>query len=211
MASDAGWVLGVDEHTGLIMDLDSRIATVVGNGRVTVRRQGQSATLESGESVPLGEMRNLASGTSSPTGPSSPPPEVSSGAPRTALHGEIRRLEDQFDKAIESADVESAVGCILELLDTLAAWSGDTTQSDASERGQAALRRMIARVGVFASLGARDPREIIGPFVDGLIHERDAARTDRRYADADRIRDLLMSCGVEVRDTTGGTEWHVSN
>lgn len=208
--SESGLVLGVDEHTGLILDLNARSATVVGNGGVTVRRRGTSAVLASGESVTIDELIDRASGKRASAASAPPPRQASTDAPRTALHGEIRRLEDQFDKGVESSDIESAVGCLLELLDTLAAWSGDTTQSDAGERGQAAVRRMVVRLGSLASTGARDPREVMGVFVDGLLKERDAARGEGRFADADRIRELLVSSGVEVRDTTHGTEWEMN-
>ncbi|HEX4863435.1 MAG TPA: hypothetical protein VFV02_05145 [Acidimicrobiales bacterium] len=208
--TDSGWVLGVDEHTGLIIDVDARSATVLGNGGVTVRRRGLSAVVPSGASVTIDELVDITSGKSpssaSPPRPSQAPLE----APRTALHGEIRRLEDHFDKAVESSDIDSAVGCVLELLDTLAAWSGDTTQSDAGERGQAALRRMVVRLGSLATVGARDPREVVGVFVEGLLNERDAARAGKRFADADRIRELLVSSGLEVRDTAEGTEWNMN-
>jgi hypothetical protein len=207
---DSGWVLGVDEHTGLILDVDAGTAAVVGNGVVTVRRHGASAVLQSGETVPIDSLPTLASGSSS-VARTRPPGTVQGDAPRTALHGEIRRLEAQFDKAMESADVDSAVGTILELLDTLDSWAGDTTQSDAGERGRAALRRMVVRIGSLAALGARDPREVVGVFVEGLLAERDAARADGRYADADRIRDLLVAAGIEVRDTAEGTRWLIED
>jgi cysteinyl-tRNA synthetase len=125
----------------------------------------------------------------------------------TALHGELRQLEEQFDAAIAGRDVDGAVRTMLALDDTLQAWSGDTTQSDAGTRGRAAMRRMIARLGDLARSGARDPREVVGGFVDALLVERSAARADRRFADADRIRDVLLGCGVEVQDTPEGTVW----
>lgn len=205
--ADSGWVLGVDEHTGLVLDISAGTAAVVGSGAVTVRRHGTSTSLPSGETVPIEALPNLASGKSAPAVAARSPAPASTETPRTALHGEIRRLEAQFDKAVESGDVDSAVASVLELLETLAAWAGDTTQSDAGERGQAALRRMIVRLGSLAEVGVRDPRDQVGVFVQGLLAERDAARRDRRYGDADRIRDLLVSAGVEVRDTPGGTEW----
>ena len=207
---DSGWVLGVDEHTGVIFDLDERRATVVGNGGVTVRRHGADSVLPSGGSVAIDALLDLASGKSTSATAPAPASQASTEAPRTALHGEIRRLEDQFDNAVESSDINSAVGCVLELLDTLAAWSGDTTQSDAADRGEAALRRMVVRIGSLASLGARDPRDVVGVFIEGLLKERDVARAERRFADADRIRDLLVSSGVEVRDTGPATEWHIA-
>lgn len=206
---EGGWVLGVDEHTGLILDLDAGTATVTGNGCVTVRRQGTSAVLGSDKAIPIHELSVLASGKISSALAAGPERQVPAGAPRTALHGEIRRLESQFDKAVESGEVDSAVGCVLELLDTLDAWARDTTQSDAAERGQAAVRRMVVRLGSLAALGARDPREVVGIFVDGLLEARDAARAEGRYDEADRIRQMLTSAGVEVRDSRDGSEWRL--
>lgn len=202
-----GWVLGVDEHTALVLDIDAGSATVTGNGTVTVRRQGGSAVLASGESVPIASLGSLAEGKRPAAAPAGPASAEATAAPRTALHGEIRRLESEFDDAVSARDVAAAVGAVLELDETLSAWSGDTTQSDAGERGRAALRRMVVRLGALAETGARDPRDVVGVYVDGLLVERDAARAERRFDDADRIRKLLVSAGVEVRDTPEGTRW----
>ncbi|MEY4229908.1 MAG: hypothetical protein RLZZ362_757, partial [Actinomycetota bacterium] len=52
------FVLGVDEHTGVILDLDADTATVVGLGVVTVRRDGVSTEIPTGEVVPIDVLRN---------------------------------------------------------------------------------------------------------------------------------------------------------
>jgi hypothetical protein len=206
-----GWVLGVDEHTGCILDLDSGRATVVGNGVVTVRHHGRSSVLESGREIAIAELAELAfSGQGRATAPVAATTEPGTGRPAqepTALHSEIRRLEAEFDASVVASDVDGAVRAMLELDDTLNAWSGDTTQSDAGTRGRAALHRMISRLGELARTGARDPKQVVGGFVTALLAERAAARADRRFPDADRIRDALTAAGVEVRDTPDGTVW----
>jgi cysteinyl-tRNA synthetase len=55
--------------------------------------------------------------------------------------------------------------------------------------------------------GVRDPREVLGPFVEAMLEMRRKARADRRFDDADSIRDRLAELGVEVRDTADGSEW----
>jgi cyanophycinase-like exopeptidase len=224
---DAGWVLGVDEHTGVIVDLDARTATVIGNGAVTVRHRGQSVVLPTATTVTIDELREMARGksgrrggvpagpeTGAPAGPETGAADTTDGTPSrpeggdpTALHGDIRRIEAAFDAAVAVSDVDGAVAAVLELDDTVQAWAGDTTQSDAGDRARAAMRRMIVRLGELARVGARDPKDLVGPFVDALIAQRAAARGDRRFADADGVRDALTAAGVEVRDTPSGTEW----
>lgn len=207
---DSGWVLGIDEHTGCIIDLDEGTATVVGNGVVTVRRRGVSECLATGTTVPIGSLAELTAGKRAAAAPLPSQPEPPAAAARTVLHGEIRRLETEFDRAVEERKVADAVRAMLELDDTLEAWSGDTTQSDAPERGRAAQRRMAVRLGELAERGTRDRRQLVGGFVEALLAEREGARSAGRYPDADRIRDILATQGVEVRDTPDGAVWDVA-
>ncbi len=211
----AGWVLGIDEHTGCILDLDEQTATVVGVGAVTVRHRGRSSTVATGTVVKLDELIGLSRGKGSASARTTAGPEPAAPvalAPRevSPFHADIRRLEGAFDAAVSERDVDTAVRSVLELEDTLRAWAGDTLDSDAADRGRGALRRMIVRLGEWAKLGARDPREVVGPLVEALLAERSAARADRRWADADRSRDALVAAGVEVHDTPGGTTWELA-
>ncbi|HET9077357.1 MAG TPA: hypothetical protein VFN68_10515 [Acidimicrobiales bacterium] len=213
-----GWVLGVDEHTGAIFDLDAGTVSVVGNGVVTVRRAGLSTVVKSGETLPIPALVELAfseKGTAvAPPTAGDPVPSVAApsgpGQEPSAFHAEIRRLEAEFDQAIGGRDVDAAVRALLELDDTVVAWAGDTNQSDAPDRARAAMRRMIARLGELAQTGARDPRQVVGGFVEALLTERAEARSGKRFVDADRIRDALVANGVEVRDTPDGTVWQVT-
>ncbi len=97
----------------------------------------------------------------------------------------------------------------LELDDLLHDWSRDTTQSAVLDRGRAGLRAMIVRLGEAAESGVRDPRAVVGPFVEALLDARRQARAEGRWAEADTLRDRVVAAGVEVRDTTGGTEWQL--
>src|SRR5207302_7758910 len=51
------FILGVDEHTACILDLDADTATVTGLGAVTIRRHGHSTRVDAGSTVPLAAWR----------------------------------------------------------------------------------------------------------------------------------------------------------
>jgi len=219
------FVLGVDEHTGLILDLDAGTASVVGNDVVTVRKAGRSAELAAGTTVAIGSLAELAAELASAAGPSVfsvsslPSVPVSGGAAgsslaavptgraRSPLLTAVAAHEQRFDAALAARDPAGAAAAVLDLESELVAWSRDTLQSDELDRGRAALRSMIVRLGELADRGARDPREVVGPYVDALLELRRQARADRRFAEADGVRDRLAGMGVEVRDTPDGTEW----
>jgi cysteinyl-tRNA synthetase len=88
----------------------------------------------------------------------------------------------------------------------MAEWSSETFSGDERERGRSQLRRMVTRLGEVAATGTADPRERVAPFVEGILAMRRQVRSERRFDDADRLRDLLTACGVEVRDGRQGEE-----
>jgi cyanophycinase-like exopeptidase len=216
------FVLGVDEHTAVVIDLEAADATVAGLGVVTVRTRGTSTELPAGTTVALSEISDLAAGRGARPGRQTEvgeraemdrPAPAGDHDPRVArspLMDSVRCHEEAFATAVSERDVESAVRAILELDDELQAWSRDTLQSDEMDRGRAALRSMVVRLGELAEVGARDPREVIGPFVEALLGMRSDARAERRWHDADVARDRLAQLGVEVRDSPNGTEWVVT-
>ena len=48
----------------------------------------------------------------------------------------------------------------------------------------------------------------VDAFVDQLLALRASARAEKRFADSDSIRDFLLSQGVVVEDSAGGSTWH---
>ena len=200
------FVLGVDEHTALVLDLGAGSATVAGLGAGTVRRRGASARVESGQSMSIRCLANLAGQETADA-----PALVQTAAPqaRSPLLDDLAKLESKFADAIGGRNARGAVEAILQLDDLLVEWSRDTLQSDELDRGRAAMRSMVVRLGEAAEGGLRDEREVVGPFVEALLEARRQARADNRYADADTIRDRLTAAGVEVRDRPEGTSWQV--
>jgi hypothetical protein len=201
------FILGVDEHTACIFDLDDRTASVEGVGSVTVRYQGRMSAVAAGTTLAIADLAALATEEVVAVAPS--PPALAGRASVDPLVGDLDRFEQAFDAALAGRDGPAAVKVALELDDLLHDWSRDTTQSDLLDRGRAGLRSMIVRLGEAADEGLRDPDVVVGPFVDALLEARRQARADGRWADADQLRDRLLAAGVEVRDTSGGTEWQL--
>jgi cyanophycinase-like exopeptidase len=204
-------VLGVDEHTGVVLDLDADTATVVGNSSVTIRVNGASVTYPTGSTMPIDVLRFPARAAEAVSRPIvvSNRAEVAATAAPESLANAVDVCSARFDVALTAGDADGAVAAALDLEASMHAWSADTLQSDANDRARATLRSMIVRLGGAAVGGLRDPREPIAPYVDLIMELRTAVRTDKRYDLSDLIRDRLAGQHVEVRDTPDGPEWHL--
>ena len=55
---------------------------------------------------------------------------------------------------------------------------------------------------------ASEPTELaLASLVESLIADRNAARANKDFAAADRIRDELAAAGIAVEDGAGGSHW----
>ena len=215
---DDVYVLGVDEHTGVVIDIDAQTATVVGKGVLTIRVKGVSTEIASGEVLPIDRLRNPLAGikTGVPAVAASNA-EASDTATKDVdvldsnLRQATERLNDAFTQAITAGDADAAARAALDLDDAIAGWSIDTLQSDDASHARSVLRSMITRLAGAATGGLRDPREVAGPFVQVLLDLRVQVRADKRFDLSDMIRDRLAEINVEVRDTPQGAEWGFRN
>jgi cyanophycinase-like exopeptidase len=206
------FVLGVDGHTALILDLDARTASVEGLGEVTVRKDGRSVAFPAGTTLTIEELVAAAGGSTAAAAPvatASPAPTATpagEACPRP-LRDEVAELERIFNASLDECDAQAAVRAILTLEETIQAWAGDTDQSDAIATARSTLRGAIVCLGEMASQDSRDPHLLIAPFVDALLAERLRAREARDWAAADVIRDRLLEAGIELHDAPAGTTW----
>jgi hypothetical protein len=211
---DDVFVLGVDEHTACILDLDADTAAVTGLGAVTVRRRGGSSRFESGSTVPLqrwrdgdGDVESGATNGSSRQGT----PKEHADAPRSLpFVAEVASGARRFDEALASGDARGAVEAVLQLEELMTAWANETFSADEADQARAALRSMVTRLGEAATDGLRGPKTTVAPYVEALLEARERARDAKRFDEADVIRDRLVAEGIEIRDNPEGTDWELN-
>ena len=213
---EGSFVLGVDSHTALLLDLDAGLATVAGLGGVTVRVDGRSTRFEPGAALPIEALgdaaRGLAAGESTQAvldaalagtdGAQAGRP--AGGAP---IRDEMAAREGTFVAALDHGDVRDAVASLLDLDTAIAGRVRAGEDSPDLDNASATFRSLIVRLGERAESGGGVPREAVDQLVGVLLAVREAARSNRDWATADLIRDRLADAGIEVRDTEDGSTW----
>ena len=178
------FIIGVDGHTGVSFDLDTRVASVFGLGQMTIRHHGDSWIVNSGESATFEEII-------AHTGSS-----IVQKTPAQLFKVNPRQVE----ALLESGEVNAAVEALLDL---------DELDRDIQTR--VAVHSLITRLGNIAASPRVDIMSVVGPYIEALLQARQAARTAGRWDDADAIRNRLMELKVTIKDSEVGSDWKIES
>jgi hypothetical protein len=203
-----GFILGVDEHTALVLDLDAGTAWVAGRSAVTLRVAGVEDVVPNGSRLTIAELEDriaalgagaavargagssdagASAGDSANPDPASPARPVASGAAAGSDAG-----PDLSADGPGALDAPNLARAILAALPT----------SAAPER--AAVVELVHQA---ESAAATHDRELAGRAVQALVDLRADSRAAGDWAASDRLRDVLSGVGVEVRDSRDGSTW----
>jgi hypothetical protein len=216
-------VLGVDEHTAVLIDLRTSDVEIRGRGGVTVRRSGHSVVLPAGTRLSMAELRDLVQGIrragDDGRGPAGDGDEDAPGGgaaaagdgetlnPPLPLPEIMAAADRRFEAAADIRDADAMVGVILELETAIGQWEADMDEDQGTEQARALLRSLVGRLGRAAQDGLTDPRDRLRPAVEPLLELRATLRGAGNFAAADAIREALTAAGFDVSDTPEGTRW----
>ncbi len=136
--------------------------------------------------------------------------EVSRSAPHDAAHADdhahslIAKFITEFEEAMDDdLNTAGALGALFTLIRdaNTAIDAGKISAGDAAGI-KAALMKVDPVLDIFPA-----PEEALEAEIEQLIAQRNAARKARNFAESDRIRDELLSRGITLEDTPGGTRW----
>ncbi|MCX6404036.1 MAG: hypothetical protein NTW81_00650 [Actinobacteria bacterium] len=118
----------------------------------------------------------------------------------------VIQVEDDNESSIggvnallQEGNVSQAVAELLEI---------DTQDRDASLRRE--IHAVISQLGDLAATPKVDLVKILSPFVEMLLQLRQSARSDGRWADADLIRDSLLTQNIAIKDSADATTWEIT-
>jgi hypothetical protein len=216
-------VLGVDEHTAVLIDLRTSDVEIRGRGGVTVRRSGHSVVLPACTRLSMAELRDLVQGVrragDDGRGPAGDGDEDAPGGgaaaagdgetlnPPLPLPEIMAAADRRFEAAADIRDADAMVGVILELETAIGQWEADMDEDQGTEQARALLRSLVGRLGRAAQDGLTDPRDRLRPAVEPLLELRATLRGAGNFAAADAIREALTAAGFDVSDTPEGTRW----
>ena len=188
-------VLGVDEHTAVVLDIGTGEVAVHGAGSLTIRAHGIESAIPAGSNVTISHLAGLMAGTSTATVSAGNIPPVSTPDALTPVESADLSLRATTDALRRQFQNDLAAG---------------TLQNDDIDHARRALRAMLVDLAEAAKNGLRDERGVLAPVVEVALTARQQARANKDFAMSDDIRDGLIAAGIDVQDTPDGVQWNVA-
>ncbi|MBI5579192.1 MAG: hypothetical protein HY895_08565 [Deltaproteobacteria bacterium] len=204
-------ILGLEEHTACIIDLTRNEVRIRGIGSVVLRHAGSERVLTKNEIAPLDVLRGqpFEPAAHRPAGAvSEPHPPAGSGDTGSFWEG-VHALERRFQEGLDRRDPAHMSSAILELDRIVWRASRDLESEEFISQTREILREWVVLMGTAMSAAPRTTAECLGPLVEELLSLRDHLRAEKRWTEADMLRDCLQRADVVVEDTSRGARWRV--
>jgi peptidase E len=201
-------ILGLDEHTALVIDLAQHSASVYGLGRVTLRKSGRERHFTKGDHVPLALLQGHWERDEAPLQKTRPVENAPSRRrPVDQVWQTLHGLADNLRGAFDAHREDQAGAHLLELERRI--WQARDILEEQDNLGAARelFRDMVALVAARISDPPTDRRACLDSLVAPLLELRCRLRRQGKYAEADALRDCLQQADIIVEDTPEGTRW----
>jgi cysteinyl-tRNA synthetase len=135
-------------------------------------------------------------------------PAAGAQAAEASLAAAAAEARRKFEAAMDDDfNTSGAMGHLFDLVRSTNQGRDTGVGEQALGEAQATLRQLAGILGLRLEAGEAADQPA-APFIELLLEVREAMRTAKQWAMADRIRDRLAELGVVIEDAKSGTTWH---
>lgn len=205
-------LLGIDEHTACIIDLEAGQMEVQGIGNVTVRKKGREIKFNKEMPIPFDTL--LLEMNQQRREPAQSQDDFKVPEPDTLEVNLTRKVDSiaaAFQLGIENHDSQEMAAALLELDSVI--WQAQMDLADGGSISQAReiLRDSIVLLGMELDVSRRHLEKYLTPLVEHMLQLRAQFRNEQKWSEADRIRDILQQSNIQVEDTPNGFRWRIDD
>jgi cyanophycinase-like exopeptidase len=207
---DTTRILGLDEHTALIIDFSMSHATVQGIGGVTLKDSRREMVFAKGDGIPLSLLAGesfseepVKADRARKAAPSAAPCERDED-PFAAIHASAAR----FRQAIDAGHDEKLAGDLMEMERLI--WGSRELLEEQNAMGAAReiLRDALAVMTTELASRPKNLRSCLSTVMEAVLRLRDQFRDEKKWNEADALRDCLKKEGIQITDSPEGPTWN---
>ncbi|HVO84969.1 MAG TPA: hypothetical protein VMU60_11145 [Syntrophobacteria bacterium] len=203
-------VLGLDEHTACLLDLEREEGVVRGIGRIALRHGGDEVIFEKGERFSFEILRGGKVETGRKrSAPGQAPSLPVADSKEPSFWDSIHALEASFQHGLERHDPREATSALLDLDRIIWGAQQGLENPEFISQAREILRELIVVLGAELSATPKDKAGCLAPLVGELLRLRERFRQGRQWQEADAIRESLQRAEIVVEDTKDGSRWRL--
>jgi len=203
-------ILGIDEHTACIIDVQTQQIDIQGIGNLTIRKKGREIKFGKGDKVPfdiLVKEPRLKEWHRKVDENSEQGRELKSS--EADLMKKVGNIETFFQNGLSRHDPKKTTNALLELDSMIWQAQRDLENEENISQAREILRDSIVLLGAELEISPRRLRRYLTPLVEAMLQLRERFRNEKKWSEADRIREILQHAHIQVEDTEDGFQWHI--
>ena len=207
---DDATIIGIDEHTACIIDLNAQRIDIQGIGNVTIRKKGREVKFDKKDQIPFEALvKEINQRDWAPKDLDDAKQSGDLNLSKKSLLNKVNVIEASFRKGLANHDQKETTNALLEL--DSAIWKAQKDLEDEENISQAReiLRDSIVLLGAELGTSPRHLREYLSPLVEQMLQLRARFRKEQKWSEADRIREILQQSNIQVEDTKDGIRWQI--
>lgn len=205
-------ILGIEEQTACIIDLETRQVSIAGNGRAVLHRRSGKKVFRQGDRFPIEILQGQAA---APLGAPPRPPSAATSASAAEtrppdLWDSVQKWRASFLDGLERRDPKTLVNALLELDRTIWQAQLEPASGKVVDRARRVLRDLIVLIGPALECGPPVRAVGIAPLVEELLRLRVTFRHNAQREAADAVRRALLQAGVIIEDSGQEARWRLA-
>jgi cyanophycinase-like exopeptidase len=203
-------VLGIDEHTACIIDVQTQQIDIQGIGNLTVRKKGREIKFGKGDQVPFDILiKEPKPNEWHRTVDENSEQDRELKSSEADLMKKVSDIETFFQNGLSRHDPKKTTNALLELDSMIWQAQRDLENEENISQAREILRDSIVLLGAELEISPRRLRRYLAPLVEAMLQLRERFRNEKKWSEADRIREILEYAHIQVEDTKDGFQWHI--
>ncbi len=124
---------------------------------------------------------------------------------KSSLQKKVDELQQEFENCLDDdLNISGALGAVFTLIKEINVFRQGNTLS---KEDAIYIKKFVEKTDSILNILSDPDENVLQDEEQKLLDERNQARTDRNWAEADRLRDILLEKGIVLRDGPEGTIW----
>jgi len=203
-------VLGLDEHTACIINLAKKEVVIRGVGRMTLQRGNAEITFTKGDCFALDVLRGADDGAAWHQTPyAQNDADDETAEEQSPFWEKIHAIEQSFHTGLDRHAQEQMTSALLDLDAVIWKAHQEGEHDEFISQAREILRDMVALIGARLAEAPQSTGPCLAPVLEELLKLRSLFRDEKKWSEADALRDSLARANILIEDTRQGPRWQL--